>query len=115
MKCRLLEGIYKSAFILPPATGGRSQLRPWGGTTADVGSSYEGNMLANIGGWSLGSKMGKNLFGTAAKGAMRFGAPVAGVAELGYGLTKGVSDARKKGAKFGKDLGRANMFLAGRL
>lgn len=115
MKCRLLEGIYKSAFIIPPPTGGRSQLRPWGGTTADVGSSYEGNLLASLGGYSIGGKMGKSLLGTASKGATRFGGPVAGIAELGYGLTKGVSDARKKGAKFGRELGRTNMFLAGRL
>lgn len=115
MKCCLLEGIYKSAFILPPATGGRSQYRPWGGTTADVGSSYEGNILANLGGYSLGGKIGKGILGTASKGATRIGGPIAGIAELGYGLTKGVSDARKKGTEFGKNLGKSNMFLAGRL
>ena len=113
MECYLLKGIWKAAFIVP--TGGRSQLKPWGGTTADVGSSYEGNMLAHMAGWGLGGKIHKGLLGAGAKGAIRFGAPIAGIAELGYGLTKGVSDARKKGAKFGRELGKSNMFLAGRL
>jgi len=112
MKCPLLEGVYKAAFIVP--TGGRSQLRPWGGTTADVGSSYEGNMPISMAGWSLGGKLGKGL-GMASKGATRIGGPIAGLAEFGYGLTKGVADARKKGARYGRELGKSNMFLAGRL
>jgi len=112
MKCPLLEGVYKAAFIVP--TGGRSQLRPWGGTTADVGSSYEGNMPVNIAAYTLGGKLSKGL-GMASKGITRIGGPISGIAELGYGMTKGVADARKAGAKFGKNLGRSNMFLAGRL
>jgi len=111
MKCPLLKGICKAAFMM---SGGRSQMKPWGGTTADIGSSYEGNMPANMTAWSLGGKLGKGL-GMASKGSTVIGGPLAGLAEFGYGMTKGVSDARKKGAKYGRELGKSNMFLAGRL
>lgn len=100
MKCYLLEGIWKAAFVVP--TGGRSQLRPWGGTTADVGSEYQGAGVVGMAPYFI-------------KGLKRTAGPIAGITELGYGLTKGVSDARKKGAKFGRELGKSNMFLAGRL
>lgn len=111
MQTPLLDGISKHAFTM---TGGRNKLKPWGGTTADVGSEYEGNMGVSIGGWSLGSKAAKGL-GLAGRGVARFAAPVSGIAEFGYGMTKGVSDARKRGHSYGKKLGQSDPFLASRL
>lgn len=107
MQTPLLDGIAKCAFTF---TGGRTQYRPWGGTTADVGSSYEGNMAVNMLGYELPKRIGMT-----GRLASKAGGPVAGLAEFGYGMTKGVSDARKKGRTYGRELGKTNPFLAARL
>jgi hypothetical protein len=115
MQCKLLMGIYKHAFISPSGFSGRNrQFAPWGGTTADVGHASSTSLPVSIGAWSLGSKLGKGI-GLTGKGVTAMGGLVGGAGETLYGLTRGVSQAKKKGAQFGDRLGRTNRFLAARL
>jgi len=112
MRCVLLDGIYKNAYINPSNV---RQFAPWGGTTADTGYRINRPMGVTLAGWAGMPLALKKALGVSYKAGTRLAAPLVGGLEGLYGVTIGKGKAEAAGRDFGRLLGARNRFLGARL